>query len=217
MKDATNEKMIKKINRKTENGKDKEVILKLKGITKNFPGVIALDIVNLDIIKGEVHGIVGENGAGKSTLCNVITGIYRADEGEIFFKGNKVKFNSPSESLEAGIRIVYQERNLVSYFNGEENIYLNSEFKNCFGVIKKDKIRKPVEYLKSKYNIKIDTKKIINELSPSAKQMIEIMRALLYEPEILILDEPTSSLSENDVAVLMKLISDLKEEGVSII
>lgn len=217
MKDATNEKMIKKINRKTENGKDKEVILELKGITKNFPGVIALDKVNLDIIKGEVHGIVGENGAGKSTLCNVITGIYRADEGEIFFKGNKVKFNSPSESLEAGIRIVYQERNLVSYFNGEENIYLNSEFKNCFGVIQKDKIRKAVESLKGKYNIKIDTKKPINELSPSSKQMIEIMRALLYEPEILILDEPTSSLSENDVAVLMKLISDLRKEGVSII
>jgi len=200
-----------------KNSNDNDVILRIRGIIKKFPGVVALNKVDLDIKKGEVHGIVGENGAGKSTLCNVITGVYHADEGEIIFNGNKVRFNNPSQSLKAGIRIVYQERNLVNYFTGEENIYLKSEFTNHFGVVQKDKIKKAVEFLKNKYNVFIDTKVPVYELSPSSKQMIEIMRALLYEPEILILDEPTSSLSENDVETLMKLIRDLKSKGISII
>lgn len=194
-----------------------KIILEIKGIVKEFPGVVALDNVDLDIRKGEVHGIVGENGAGKSTLCNVITGVYIADKGEIFLDGKKVKFNNPAQALKSGIRMVYQERNLVNYFSGEENIYLNSEFTNSFGVIQKNKIRKAVESLTKKYDVKINTKIPVYDLSPSSQQMIEIMRALLYEPRILILDEPTSSLSENDVEVLMKLVRELKSKGVSII
>jgi ABC-type sugar transport system ATPase subunit len=196
---------------------ENDIILEIKGIVKRFPGVVALNKINLDIKKGEIHGIVGENGAGKSTLCNVITGVYSFDEGEIFFNGNKVKFRNPTQSLKAGIRIVYQERNLVNYFSGEENICLNAEFTNKIGVIQSDKTIKLIEDLKNEYNIHINTKVHVNELSPSSKQMIEIIRALLYEPKILILDEPSSSLSENDVEVLIKLVKELKKKGISII
>jgi ABC-type sugar transport system ATPase subunit len=202
---------------KIQNEDTNDIVLEIKGIVKRFPGVVALNRINLDIKKGEIHGIVGENGAGKSTLCNVITGIYSADEGEIFFNGNKVNFRDPSQSLKAGIRIVYQERNLVNYFNGEENIYLNAEFRNKIGAIQKYKITRAVENLKNKYKVQINTKIPVYELSPSSKQMIEIMRALLYEPKILILDEPTSSLSEKNVGVLMGLVKDLKKKGISII
>jgi len=204
---------IKNNEKKHEN----DIVLEIKGIVKRFPGVVALNRVNLEIKKGEIHGIVGENGAGKSTLCNVITGVYLADEGEIFFNGEKVKFRTPSQSLKAGVRIVYQERNLVNYFSGEENICLNSEYKNKFGVMQNRKMTKMVEALKNKYKVHINTKIPVNELSPSSKQMIEIMRALLHEPKILILDEPTSSLSEKDVEVLMMLIKELKNKGISII
>ena len=200
-----------------EENNNNNIILEITGIVKRFPGVVALNNVDLDIIKGEIHGIVGENGAGKSTLCNVITGVYHADEGEIFLDDKKVSFNNPAKSLKSGIRMVYQERNLVNYFSGEENIYLNSEFINSVGVIRKNKIKKAVESLKKKYNVNINTKIPVYDLSPSSKQMIEIMRALLYEPRILILDEPTSSLSEKDVEVLFKLIRELKSKGVSII
>jgi ABC-type sugar transport system ATPase subunit len=206
-----------KANMNKNSNNDNNIILEIKGIVKEFPGVVALDNVDLDIRKGEVHGIVGENGAGKSTLCNVITGVYTADKGDIFLDGKKVKFNNPAQALKSGIRMVYQERNLVNYFNGEENIYLNSEFTNSVGVIRKNKIRKAVESLKEKYNVKINTKVPVYDLSPSSQQMIEIMRALLYKPRILILDEPTSSLSENDVEVLMKLIRELRGKGVSIV
>ena len=211
------ETVIKMGNMNKNSNNDNNIILEIKGIVKEFPGVVALDNVDLDIRKGEVHGIVGENGAGKSTLCNVITGVYTADKGEIFLDRKKVRFNNPAQSLNSGIRMVYQERNLVNYFSGEENIYLKSEFRNSLGVIQINKIRKEVEALKEKYDVKINTKEPVYNLSPSSQQMIEIMRALLYEPRILILDEPTSSLSEKDVEVLMKLIRELRSKGVSIV
>jgi len=193
-----------------------DILLKVEGITKYYPGIIALDDVNFVVKKNEIHGVVGENGAGKSTLCNVITGIARAEKGKIYWKDKEVHFTHPKDALDVGIRMVYQERNLIPFLTGAQNICLGNEI--CKGM-KTDEgaiYRKACE-IRERLGTNVSLNEKVKYLSPSARQMIEIMRAFAVQPELLILDEPTSSLTEGDIKVLFNVIKNIKNQGVSVI
>ena len=190
-------------------------IFEIKGVTKSFPGVLAIDQVDLEIAEGEIHGIVGENGAGKSTLCNLLTGILSPDKGEIFYMGEKVRFTHPSDALHKGIRMVYQERNIVPYLSGAQNICLGEEPPGLF--LDEDKILKMAKKLMKEFDVKIRLDIPVAFLSFSWQQMIEILRGVFRKPKILILDEPTSSLTEEDAEKLFKLIRNLKKQGITVI
>ncbi len=196
---------------------ENEIVLKTEKITKNFPGVLALDKVDFELKRGEIHAICGENGAGKSTFCNIITGIFNQDEGNVFYNGKKVKFSHPSEALKAGIRMVYQERNLIPYLTGAQNILLKEEPLKKGIFIDEKEILKRAEELEKKYKMNVPFKYPVSQLSSAKKQAIEILRALLYKPKVLILDEPTSSLTETESETLFNVINQIKKDGVSVI
>jgi ribose transport system ATP-binding protein len=196
---------------------DKE-ILRMHAITKKFPGVKALDNVDFDLKKGEVHILVGENGAGKSTLAKVILGAYVADEGEIFFEGEKVAFHSTKDALAKGIAAVYQEFTLIPYLNVAQNIFFNREPRNFLGIIDHKKMeRDSVELLKSLNCEYINVKSYVKKLSVAEQQMVEIAKALSYNPKIMVFDEPTATLSEREVESLFDRIHKLKAAGLGII
>jgi ribose transport system ATP-binding protein len=192
------------------------VLLEIKNLIKSFPGITALNNVDLEIREGEVHGVIGENGAGKSTLCNIITGIYQPTKGDIYWEGKKVTFKSPKEALNAGIRMVYQERNLVPSLTGAQNIYLGNEITKK-GRIDEKEIMSRVRKLQASLGIDVKVDVPVSKLATAERQLIEIMRALSQKPKLLILDEPTSSIAEKDVQVLFQVIKKIKDEGTSVI
>lgn len=189
------------------------VILEIKEVSKSFPGVKALDRVSLDITKGTIHGIVGENGAGKSTLMKILSGVYEKDSGEIIFDKKRIENISPAESMKLGLSIIYQELNLVNTMSVGENIFLGrfGEMGGRKGVHSKARI------LLDSIGCKIDTKKEVSELSVSDKQMIEIAKALSFDSKLIIMDEPSSSLTSDEMKQLVSIIHDLKNKGISII
>ena len=197
--------------------KHKNVILEVVGVTKKFPGVVALKNVDLVANSGEVHAIVGENGAGKTTLCNIVTGIFPPDEGEIVMQGERVTFTHPSDALGKGIRMVYQERNLVPFLTGEENILLGEEPSFGIGFIDRNQLHRRAQRLCEDLDVNIPLNITVSEMSAAQRQMIEILRALLYKPALLILDEPTSSLTEADVEILFRTIHRIKNDGIAVI
>jgi ABC-type sugar transport system ATPase subunit len=191
--------------------------LEAKNVTKVFPGVVAVDNVNLKIYPGEVHAIIGENGAGKSTFCNIVTGVCKLTEGEIYCFGKKVNFSHPSEALRAGISMVYQERNLIPFLTGAQNICLGNE-PNTFSIIDEDKVYNLAEKVRALLNVDIPLNIPVERLTPGIQQMIEIIRAFYYNPKILLLDEPTASLSEGEVGPFLDFIQKVTEEmNISII
>lgn len=192
-------------------------LLEMRGITKTFPGVKALNNVDLKIRHGEVHALIGENGAGKSTLMKVLLGIYTPDSGEISFKDKIVQHNSPNEALELGISMIHQELSLVPHRTVAENILIGREPRNAFGLMSwKELYRKASEFMKS-IHVEFDPEEIVSNLTVSHQQMIEIARAISYESDIIIMDEPTSALTDNEVEKLFSIINDLKNKGVSVI
>jgi len=194
---------------------NKKNIFEIKGVTKSFPGVLAIDQLDLEIAEGEIHGIVGENGAGKSTLCNLLTGILSPDKGEIYYMGEKIRFTHPSDALHKGIRMVYQERNIVPYLSGAQNICLGDEPPGLF--LNEDKILEMAKKLMKELEVKIRLDIPVVFLSSSWQQMIEILRGVFRKPKILILDEPTSSLTDEDAEGLFKLIRNLKKQGITVV
>lgn len=195
-----------------------EVILEAKGITKQFPGVTALNKVDFDLKKGEVHILVGENGAGKSTLAKVLLGAYIPEDGEIFFEGEKVAFKSAKDALEKGIAAVYQEFTLVPYLSVAQNIFLNREPKNKAGLVDKKRMEKEsAEILDSLNCDYINVKAYVKTLSVAEQQMVEIAKALSFKPKVMVFDEPTSTLSEREVESLFERIHKLKQAGIGII
>ena len=194
-----------------------EVILKMNSITKKFPGVKALNNIDFDLKTGEVHILVGENGAGKSTLAKVILGAYVADEGEIVFEGEKVAFNTTKDALAKGIAAVYQEFTLFPYLNVAQNIFFNREPRNKLGIIEHKKMEQDAEALLKSLNCDIDVKSYVKKLSVADQQMVEIAKALSYNPKIIVFDEPTATLSEIEVESLFERIHKLKAEGIGII
>ncbi|NLJ70512.1 MAG: sugar ABC transporter ATP-binding protein [Clostridiaceae bacterium] len=190
--------------------------LKLVGISKSFPGVKALDNVDITLRKGTVHAIVGENGAGKSTLMKIISGLYRMDSGHIYLDGKEVTFSSPQESSHAGIAMIYQELNYFPDLSIEENLFMN-RLPSSFGFMKWRELRKKCLELFEDKNINYHPENKVKDLSISDIQMLEILKAVAFNAEIIIMDEPTSSISNEDVEHLFNTIENLKKEGISIL
>ncbi|MGA2640399.1 MAG: sugar ABC transporter ATP-binding protein [Spirochaetia bacterium] len=189
-------------------------ILTMKGITKTFPGVVALSDVDFRLFKGEVHAIMGQNGAGKSTLVKVLTGVYGQNSGEILLEGSPIRPDSPLAAQKLGISTVYQEINLCPNLSVAENIFAGRQPK--FGINWKDLTRRSEEVLK-RLNIFIDVTQILSSYSIAIQQMVAIARVLDVSSKILILDEPTSSLDETEVDLLFKVIRSLRDEGLAIL
>ncbi len=195
-----------------------EYILQAKGIIKHFPGVRALNCVDLNVRKGEVHAIVGENGAGKSTLMLTLGGIYKPDAGEIYLEGEKQEFSSPHDANEKGISIVYQELSLIPSLSVAENIFANRQPVKGLNRIDWDALRKRTAEMLSYFDIDaIDPMVPVSDLSLANQQVVEILKAMSFSPRVLILDEPTSSLTEIEVKQLFKNIRALKDKGISFI
>lgn len=196
--------------------KEAKYILQMKNITKTFPGVRALDNVNLNIRPGTVHALMGENGAGKSTLMKCLFGIYIPDSGEIIFQGKQVQFNNPRQALDQGVSMVHQELNQVLEISVMENIWLGRMPKK--GIIVDDEMMfsKTKEIFKE-IELEIDPREKIGNLSVSQRQMIEIAKAVSADAKIVVLDEPTSSLTEVEVEHLFRIIDKLKKSGCGII
>jgi len=194
-------------------------IIKLKGITKTFPGVLALDNVDFDLKKGEVHVLIGENGAGKSTLIKIISGAYKKDAGTIILDGKELEIHNPRHAQELGIATVYQEFNLIPYLSVAENIFLGRQplKRGPLRTIDKPRMnREAIELLKS-LEIEIDPKIIVRKLGIAHKQMVEIAKAFSVKSKICIFDEPTAALTPNEIQELFALIRRLKNGGVGII
>jgi ribose transport system ATP-binding protein len=191
-------------------------ILELKGITKRFPGVTALDHIDLDIFQGEVHVLVGENGAGKSSLIKVLSGIYQPDEGEIYYSGNKYAPLNPRDAIKAGIRVVYQELNLLPYLSIAENIYFE-KLPSRAGVVNFTKLNHDAQAMLDEVGLKLSPATPVELLGIAQKQLVEIAKALSDESKILILDEPTATLTSKEIILLFEIIKRLKQKGVTII
>lgn len=189
----------------------------MKGITKEFPGVKALDNVNFRVKKGEIHALVGENGAGKSTLMKVLSGVYPAGtfDGDIIIDGKKRNFQSIKDSEECGISIIYQELALVPQMTVGENIFLNHEPTNIKGIIDDDKLYYETQKLLDKLKLNINPRMQVKSFGVGIQQLIEIAKALSKKTEILILDEPTAALTESEVEILFRILNDLRDHGVT--
>ncbi|MBO7711863.1 MAG: sugar ABC transporter ATP-binding protein, partial [Lachnospiraceae bacterium] len=195
-----------------------EYVLETRGITKNFTGTKALDNVSIFVKPGEVHGIVGENGAGKSTLMNILSGIYRKDSGEVFLNGQPVEFNNPNEAIRNGIGIVHQEVSIVPNLSVAENIFANRQPVNRLGMINRKKMYADARQLLDEFGVKdIEPAEQVRFLTIAQQQVLEILKAISCNPSVLILDEPTSSLTDNESEALFAYIRRLKEKGTSFI
>jgi len=206
-------------NSNTKKVENADGFLRLVGISKSFPGVKALNNVHLNVRKGEVHGLVGENGAGKSTLMKILSGAYVKDEGEIYWQGEKVEINKPKDSEELGIAIIYQEFNLVPQLSISENIWLGREplANKTLQLIDWTEMHKRTKRLLDELNLDFDPKRPVAGLGVASQQMVEIAKALSLNAKLLIMDEPTSALSKNEIDQLFSVIQALKDKGVSII
>ena len=195
---------------------DQNVILEVKGISKYFPGVQALGGVDLDIKKGEVHSIVGENGAGKSTLMKVLTGVYKRDEGEYYFEGKPAVFQNIHQSIELGISCIYQELTIVPMLDVAKNLFLGNLPVNRYGVVDYKRLYEEAEEVLKLLGMDLSPRTLAKDLSVAQHQMIEIGRAVSRKAKVIIMDEPTSSLTDNETAVLFRVIRSLKEKGIGI-
>ena len=195
-----------------------QVILSVENLSKSFLGTKALDKVSLEVREGEVHGVIGENGAGKSTLMNTIFGSLQRDEGVIRFRGEEVNFKQPAEALAAGISMIHQETNLVQQFTASENIWLGMEDRFLkHGRLDNRERERATQELFEEYGLNIRYNDVAGLISMAACQMIEVMRAIAGNARLIIMDEPTSSLSENETAILFRIIRKLTAQGVAII
>lgn len=192
-------------------------ILRMIDIGKSFPGVRALDKVNFDLRKGEVHALVGENGAGKSTLMKILSGMYTADEGEIELRGTVLTNTSLRSMLDAGISIIYQELNLISHLSIAENIFLGREPHLRSGLIDWKTMYAQVQELLAPFNVNINPRAKVLSITPAFQQVVEIVKALSLKSDILVMDEPTAPLTGYEVDHLFEIIDSLKAQGISII
>jgi len=192
--------------------------LQMKNITKEFPGVKALDMVTFSVNKGEIHALCGENGAGKSTLMKVLSGVYPKGEytGEIIINGNRVDFKNIKESQDAGVAIIYQELALVPEMSVAENIFLSSDYMTK-GVVKWHEMYAEAQKSLKQIGLDIDPQMRLGDLTVGKQQLVEIAKALTKNADILILDEPTAALTESDVKILVNLLKELRRKGVTCI
>ncbi len=193
------------------------IIIQMRGITKIFPGVKALDSVNLNIYKGKIMALLGENGAGKSTLMKILTGVYEKTSGEIQLEGKAVSFSNTRESQGIGIAIIHQELNLIPHLSIGENIFLGREPVNRLRKIDWQKLYKDAGTIMKRLGIAESPETQVSELSIGKQQMVEIAKALSLDAQVIIMDEPTGALTEKETESLFRVIRELKEEGRSIV
>ena len=194
-----------------------EYVVELKNTTKIFPGVVALDKMQLAVKPGEILGLIGENGAGKSTLIKVLTGVHQPDEGEIYVNGEKKTFKDPNESAAAGIACVYQELNIEKLLSITDNIFINKWIKRPGGLLDYKTMHKKAKEVMASLGQDIDPEKPAGTFGMGVQQMIEIAKAVLIDAKMIIMDEPTSSLGEKEVAQLMKTCRELRNRGIGIV
>ena len=194
------------------------LILETKGLSKKFGQQYALKNVNLQILPGEVHGLIGENGAGKSTLIKILTGVYSRDEGQVLWEGQQVSLPNPLASRRLGINVIHQNRHLVPQFNGIENVYLGLDYeKRAKIAIDWRKMRSEVEKIMEELSIEVPLNIPAMYLTPPQKTLVEIIRGMMTDCKLFILDEPTASLTDKEVEVLFDLILRLKKKGTSVL
>ena len=194
-----------------------DILLEMKNITKEFPGVKALDGVSLKVRRGTVHALMGENGAGKSTLMKCLFGIYARDGGEILLEGRPVSFRNPKEALEAGVAMVHQELNQALKRNVMDNLWLG-RYPTAAGIFTLEgKMYEDTKKIFEELDIRVDPRRIMSTMPVADRQMVEIAKAVSYGARVLVLDEPTSSLNEKEVEHLFRIINKLRDEGCGII
>ncbi len=191
-------------------------LLEMRGITKHFPGVTALDGVDFELERGEVHVILGENGAGKSTLIKMLSGAYQPDEGEILFEGEPVRVPSAAVAQGLGISTIYQEFNLVPQLTVAENVFLGRQPRRL-GIVDRRRMREEARRLLERIKVRVDPDALVSALGVAQRQMVEIAKALSLEARVLIMDEPTASLSGQEVQRLFEIVRGLKQEEVGVI
>lgn len=192
-------------------------VLSISGIRKEFPGVLALDNVQLKVRAGTVHALMGENGAGKSTLMKIIAGIYQPDAGEILLRGQPVTLSSPLDALDQGISMIHQELLLMNSMTVAENIWIRREPKGPMGLIDHARMAAMTQELFDRLNIRLDPLALVDDLTVAQKQMVEIAKAVSHNSDVLIMDEPTSAITESEVEHLFTIIRDLRAQGVGIV
>jgi inositol transport system ATP-binding protein len=195
---------------------DGDSLLEARDIRKAFPGVVALDGVSLTLRTGSVHALLGENGAGKSTLMKIIAGIYAPDAGELRLRGRTVRLDSPRAALQQGIAMIHQELNLLPCMSVAENIWIGREPLRL-GLVNHRELRRRTRSLLERLHIDLDPDAPVRQLSIAARQLVEIARALSYESQLLIMDEPTSALTEHEAQRLFSIVRDLRREGKGIL
>jgi ribose transport system ATP-binding protein len=196
-----------------------EVLLRLSGVTKRFPGVLALDSVDMEVNAGEIHGLTGENGAGKSTLIKILTGAYTPDQGEIHFNGRSLTHMTPLKAMELGIACIYQELNLIPHLTVVENIFLGREIRKVesLGILDRKKMMDEAATLLADLALDLDPRMRTGDLGIGHQQMVEICKAVHADAKLIIMDEPTSSLSEHEARDLFRIIAQVKSKGVTVI
>jgi ribose transport system ATP-binding protein len=192
-------------------------LLEARNITKRFPGTLALDDVHLELLPGEIHAVLGENGAGKSTLMKILAGVHSPDSGYIALEGQRIVLHSPREALMLGISIVHQELSIVPALTVAENIYPGRLLVNAFGMVRYGKLFQQAADVLSELELRVDPREIAGNLSIANQQLVEIAKALSWNCKVLILDEPTSALTEHEAEILFSLLRKLAESGVGII
>lgn len=195
-----------------------ECIVTMTEIDKRFPGVHALKKCNFELKKGEVHALIGENGAGKSTMMKILTGVFQKDEGSICYKGKEVHIPNTKAAQEIGIGIIHQELNLMPDLTVAQNIFIGKEPMKCGGLLCDDrKLNRNAKALLDSMNVDIQPETIVESLTVAQQQMVEIAKALSFQSEVLIMDEPTAALTESEIEELFRIVHDLKMKGVAIV
>lgn len=194
-----------------------EEVLRAEHLSKQFPGVLAVDDVSFTLNKGEILALVGENGAGKSTLSLILSGIHKPDSGTIYLEGKPVSFNAPVDAIRAGIAIVFQELSLVGSLSVAENIFANRQPVGTIGTIRWDDLYRQTQEFLSRFNLRLNPRQLVKHLSMGQQQILEILKAISINPKVLILDEPTSSLTESEAGYLFENIRKLQKQGMSFI
>lgn len=194
------------------------MLLEIKNLSKRFGSVHALSDLSMSIAPGEVHGLVGENGAGKSTLIKILTGVYQLSSGQLFWNREEVHINHAADSQALGINVIHQDRNLIPSFNGIENVYLGLQYeKKPWGQVDWKRMSKRVKDLAEELDIQTDLSLPASMLKPPQRTLIEILRVLMTDCRLLILDEPTASLTDRETNILFRVINELKKKGTAIL